>query len=110
MNNLKVVAIASAGLLLASTALVSPTKASPLDGLAGAAVGFALGAMAASPRPGYYAPRPRRVVVYRNRLARGHHAAGPSRRGAAADGAKISTASDPFAGSASAKPIPVSGR
>ncbi|MEH3144931.1 MAG: hypothetical protein PGN34_06195 [Methylobacterium frigidaeris] len=90
----------------------STAQAGPMDGLAGAAVGFALGAMVAgsqrayAPRP-YYRARTRRVVVYRN--APRHHAAIRG-RGTSPRGAVINTAADPFAGSSGLKPIPVAGR
>lgn len=90
-------------------------RAGPFDGVAGAAVGFALGAMvagAARPAPVYGAPRVRRVVVYRDRRPVRRFAAAPRRRPVAGPvrGAAINTASDPFAGSGGPRPIPVSGR
>ncbi|SFK85819.1 hypothetical protein [Methylorubrum salsuginis] len=99
---------AVAATLLVGIGIMPRAAAGPLDGLAGAAVGFALGAMVAAPRPRYYSARPRTVVVYRNRRARGTYASAPARRqGAGVIPARINTASDPFAGSA--QPIPVRG-
>ncbi|WP_298962681.1 hypothetical protein [uncultured Methylobacterium sp.] len=88
----------------------STAQAGPLDGLAGAAVGFALGAMVVGSQRAY-APRSyrgaRRVVVYRQAPRR--HAAVRGRP-AGPRGAVINTAADPFAGSSGLKPIPVAGR
>lgn len=92
--------------VFAVTVQPTPAKAGPLDGLAGAAVGFALGAMVAGQRPAYAAPRGRRVV---HRQAPRRHVAQRSRP-VSPRGAAISTVSDPFAGSGGgAKPIPVAG-
>ncbi|MDO9428517.1 MAG: hypothetical protein Q7T93_16995 [Methylobacterium sp.] len=112
MKSSKLVLSTVAAALLGCTALVPSASAGPLDGLAGGAIGFALGAMVAAPRHAYHAPRPQRVIVYRNRPARRHVAAAPPRRRSApvTSGAAISTVSDPFAGSGAARPIPVSGR
>ncbi|GJE59930.1 hypothetical protein MPOCJGCO_2037 [Methylobacterium trifolii] len=96
--------------LLMFVPMMPRASAGALDGLAGAAVGFALGAMVAGPRPGYYAPRSRRVAVYRSRPVRRHYAAAPGRRRAGSGGVAVNAASDPFANSAPARPIPVSGR
>jgi hypothetical protein len=112
VNASKYVLSAVAAALISCTAAVPRASAGPLDGLAGGAIGFALGAMAAAPRHAYHAPRTQRVIVYRNRPTRRHVAAAPARRKAAPlqGGAAISTVSDPFAGSSTARPIPVSGR
>lgn len=111
MGMSKVVMLAAASAVLALVFQPSRASAGALDGLAGGAIGFALGAMMAAPRPGYAAPRTRRVVVYRNRPSRGAYAAAPVRRRAApGGGAVINASSDPFASSASPRPIPVSGR
>jgi hypothetical protein len=112
VNASKYVLSAVAAALIGCAAGVPRASAGPLDGLAGGAIGFALGAMVAAPRHAYYAPRTRRVIVYRNRPSRRHVAAAPVRRNAGPlqGGAAISTASDPFAGSSTARPIPVSGR
>lgn len=99
---------AATALVFSSTIFDQRAVAGPLDGLAGAAVGFALGAMVTAPRHGYYAPRGPRVV-YRNRVSRPHYASARRAPVARRGGAAISTVSDPFAGSGSAKPIPVGG-
>lgn len=103
---------AMAAALIGSASLARPASAGPLDGLAGGMIGFALGAMAASPRHVYHPPRARRVVVYRDRPSRRYAAAAPARRRAsgAIGGAPLSHVSDPFAGAGAARPIPVGGR
>lgn len=112
VNFSKLMLSAVAAAIIGSTSLAPTASAGPLDGLAGGAIGFALGAMAAAPRQVYHAPRPQRVIVYRDRPSRRHVAAAPVRRRAApsTSGAAISTVSDPFAGSGSARSIPVNGR
>ncbi len=111
MSRSRFISLVAVAALLAGTLHSPKASAGSLDGLAGAAVGFALGAMVAGSRPAYGRPRMARRSAHAPRRARGHYAAGSSRRSSRPHaGATISAASDPFASSASPRPIPVSGR